>query len=314
MKIFLRILCISICIMIPIKKLDAKDTKFIKNNFYEGTIKWKGTKLNLPAGKWEHIRQSSWWYGDFGFLCKNFILTEDKIFKSLMSMCTIKTGGKYLSYLSAILNKHYKRGKYDSCVLRPEYYYAKLYIKGTTSNCLRIRHFDYEKELNYPDDPEDVGGLRPVLRKYVKDNNIIVPKILLSAVHEYFAPVVRDNGPAVYFLINPEAYGGPKEKFFTEESSEYHRANINNHPKFKKFIDEFTSLSAKRHKEFETQWKARDYHRLDLSDLKIQENDMALIKSESNIVKQIKDLKELYDSEVINKEEFEKAKNKILNQ
>ena len=67
MKIFLKILCISICVIIPIKKLDAKDTKFIKNNFYEGTIKWKGTKLNLPAGKWEHIRQSSWWYGDFGF-------------------------------------------------------------------------------------------------------------------------------------------------------------------------------------------------------------------------------------------------------
>jgi uncharacterized protein YqgQ len=40
---------------------------------------------------------------------------------------------------------------------------------------------------------------------------------------------------------------------------------------------------------------------------------MTLIKSESNIVKQIKDLKELYDAGVINKEEFEKAKNKILN-
>ena len=41
---------------------------------------------------------------------------------------------------------------------------------------------------------------------------------------------------------------------------------------------------------------------------------MTLIKSESNIVKQIKDLKELYDSGALNKKEFEKAKSKILNQ
>ena len=117
----------------------------------------------------------------------------------------------------------------------------------------------------------------------------------------------------MYFLINPEAYGAPKNKFFTEEASEYHRNNIDKHPEFKKFIDEWTSLSAKRHQQFEIDWKARDHHKLNLSDVIIKDSDMTLINSENDISKHIKGLKELYDTGVINKEEFEKAKKRLLN-
>ena len=45
----------------------------------------------------------------------------------------------------------------------------------------------------------------------------------------------------------------------------------------------------------------------------IQDKDMTLINSENDISKQIKDLKELYDAGVLNKEEFEKAKKRLLN-
>ena len=60
--------------------------------------------------------------------------------------------------------------------------YANLFIKGSSSNCLRIRHFDHDKEMNRPDHPLAAGTLRPVLRKWIKENNIIKPKILLSAL------------------------------------------------------------------------------------------------------------------------------------
>jgi len=313
MKKILTILFISIFLIIPNQNSEAKNTKFSKGNFYEGKIKWKEIQLDLPEGKWEYIRQNSWWFGGFGFSCKSFILVEKRVFKSLMSMCEMRTGGDYIAWLGNALNKYYKRGKYDSCILRPEYYYANLFIKGNSSNCLRIRHFEHDKELNFPDDPNDYGGIRPVLRKYIKENNIVMPKIMLSTVHEYFAPVVKDSGPGVYFLINPEAYGGPKGKSFTEETSEYHRTNIEQYPKFKKFIDEWTSLSAKRHQQFEIDWKARNYHKLNLSDVIIKDSDMTLINSENDISKHIKGLKELYDTGVINKEEFEKAKKRLLN-
>ena len=313
MKKFLTILFILIFLIIPNQKLEAKNTKFTKGNFYEGKIKWKEIQLDLPDGKWEFIRQNGWWYGGFGFSCKSFILAEEGVFKSLMSMCEMRTGGNYIGWLANALNKYYKRGEYDSCILRPEYYYANLFIKGTSSNCLRIRHFEHDKEMNRPDDPNDAGGIRPVLRKWIKENNIIMPKILLAATHEYFAPVVKDNGPGVYYLINPEAYGGPKGNFFTEETSEYHRTNIEKYPKYKKFIDEFTSLSARRHREFEIQWKVKDRHKLNLSDVIIQNKDLTLINSKNDVIKQIQDLKGLYDSGVLNKEEFEKAKKLILN-
>ena len=308
--------------MFPIQNSVAKNTKLVKGNFYEGKIKWKEIKLELPDGKWEYIRKNSWWFGGFGWSCKNFILAEDRIFKSLMSMCEMRTGGKYVGWLAQDLNKYYKRGEYDSCVLRPEYYYANLFIKGTSSNCLRIRHFDHDKEMNRPDDPLSVGGIRPVLREWFKENNVIEPTILLSTIHEYFAPIVGDSGPGVYFLINPEAYGGPKNKFITEETSEYHRNNIDKHPEFKKFMDEWTSLSAKRHQQFELDWKAKDYHKLNLSDVIIKDSNMTLLNSQkemssissnNDIVKQIKDLKELYDAGVLKKEEFEKAKKRLLN-
>ena len=322
MKKLLTILFISICLLIPNQNSEAKNTKFVKGNFYEGKIKWKEIKIELPEGKWEFIRQSSWWYGGFGWSCKNFVLKDGQIFKSYMGMCEMRTGGKYVGWLAQDLNKYYKRGEYDSCVLRPEYYYTNLFIKGSSSNCLRIRHFDHDKEMNRPDHPLAAGTFRPVLRKWFKENNIVEPTILLAATHEYFAPVVGDSGPGVYFLINPEAYGGPKNKYFTEETSEYHRSNIDKHPEFKKFIDEWTSLSAKRHQQFEIDWKARDNHKLNLSDVIIKDSDMTLLNSEKEmnsissndqIIKKIKDLKDLYDAGVLNKEEFEKAKKRLLN-
>ena len=313
---FLTIFFVLFYLIIPIQNSEAK-TKFVKGNFYEGTLKWKKMRVDLPEGKWEYIRQSSWWWAGFGYSCKNFILKEGRIFKSLMSMCEFRSGGRYTADLGSWLNKLYTRGEYDSCTLRPEYYYANLYIKGTASNCLRVRHIDHDKEMNRPDDPDDVGGIRPILRRWYKENDVIKPKILLSAIHEYYAPVVTENGPGVYFLINPEAYGGPKNKYFTEETSEYHRNNIDKYPEFKKFMDEFTSLSAKRHKEFEVIWKARKKHKLDLSDLILEgtDKDNVAVSTDSNndVVKRLNELKELLEAGVLTKEEFEKAKKKLLN-
>ena len=53
---------------------------------------------------------------------------------------------------SFIIIRH-KRGKYDSCTLRPEYYAAKLYAKGNSSNCFRVAHREVYKFLYNPDNP-----------------------------------------------------------------------------------------------------------------------------------------------------------------
>ena len=65
----------------------------------------------------------------------------------------------------------------------------------------------------------------------------------------------------------------------TEETSEYHRANINNYPKKKKFMESFISQQAYIHKKFEEMTEARSYHKLDL-DQYINEKDIKKIEIE----------------------------------
>ena len=82
-------------------------------------------------------------------------------------------------------------------------------------------------------------------------------------------------------------------------------------------MEEFASLSAKRHKEFEVIWKARKKHKLDLSDLILEgtDKDNVAVSTNSNndVVKRLNELKELLEAGVLTKEEFEKAKKKLLN-
>ena len=99
----------------------------------------------------------------------------------------------------------------------------------------------------------------------------------------------------------------------TEERSEYHRQNIENYPDKKKFMEQWTSSAAEYHKEFEERVRARDYHRLDLSEYYAGKNSQTLGTSSQNIAEELKELKKLYDERALTKEEFTKAKKKLLN-
>ncbi len=78
-------------------------------------------------------------------------------------------------------------------------------------------------------------------------------------------------------------------------------------------MDKVISLGAKRHKKFELEVRAKERHKLNLdnyiSSLGIENN----FTSNKDILSQINKLNELYNSGVLTKEEFEKAKKKILN-
>ena len=115
----------------------------------------------------------------------------------------------------------------------------------------------------------------------------------------YYAPVVRDTYYAWGYTIDPEFFGASKNKFFTEETSEYYPSNINNYPDKKKFMND---------------WKAKKHHKLDFSEYNIGEiNEIKKITSGSNLTEEIKELKKLYDEGVLTKEEFEKGKKMLLN-
>ena len=87
----------------------------------------------------------------------------------------------------------------------------------------------------------------------------------------YYAPIVRDTYYYWSYSIDPEFFGASKNKFFSEEESEYHPYNINNFPDKKKFMNDWMITAAKFHKSMELNLKANEHHKLDFSEYNIEE-------------------------------------------
>ena len=155
-----------------------------------------------------------------------------------------------------------------------------------------------------------------VIRKYLRENNVDVPKIMISRSHNFFATTVIDSYYGIFYLFNPETQGGPKNKFLTENTSEFHRSNIENYPKHKKYMEDFVISAVYEQKKFEKMVHAKSRHVLDFSEYNIEEpsnTTTTTTTSGSQLTKQLKELKQLYDDGVLTQEEFTKAKKKLLN-
>ena len=139
-----------------------------------------------------------------------------------------------------------------------------------------------------------------------------MPKVGLFSNHFYFSRLKAGKWRALRYAIDPKILGAPKNKYVTEDSSEYHRNNIENFPEHKKIMQKWISISAHRHIEFEKIVKALDRHKLDLKDLSPLKS-FSSKNSSIDIADEINKLNDLYKSGILTKEEFDKAKNKILN-
>ena len=161
-----------------------------------------------------------------------------------------------------------------------------------------------------PDDPSSRGGDR--FKMWVEKNSIEVPKITLASYHSYFSRLSGGFWYQVGYEINPKLINSPELKFFTEESSEFHPSNINKYKEHKNIMDQWVSLSSKKHQWLEKEfYKARKNHLLHL-DKYILDDNISLTNNE-DISSQLKSLNDLFKSGALTKEEFEKAKKKILN-
>lgn len=284
----------------------AANTKLKKYENYSNQITWKGVDINLPKGEWMYFSRKSYNLQNFDSRCVRFLNIENKLIIGSLITCFVTSGGKWRQALGAVLKNEWQNNKYDSCNLRPEYFYVKALFKGSSSNCFVSRHIDPNKELYFPDDPSDTtsGGLK----KYIKDRSLNLPKIGLQFESVYFSNK-RDKAITISLFINPEAYGAEKTLFETEESSEYHRNNLNNYPLKKFFFSSWTKKMSIEHGILEDQLGASSNFKLDFSDL----NTSISNESSPNFIENLNKLNELYKSGILNTEEFEKAKKKILN-
>ena len=122
------------------------------------------------------------------------------------------------------------------------------------------------------------------------------------------------------YYYNPELDGVPKPISKEWDTNEFHKQRIMNHPKHEEFIKKYISITAKYIDAFNKTHKLKSTSKLSLgvneniSDVSINTGSgNSNKKTSTTVVEELKTLKDLLDSGAITKEEFEKAKKKILN-
>ena len=273
---------------------------------------YKKYKFELPLGTWTVADRFRYSY--YGATAKGYQLLKIKGNKAVegISIAELDIGARFQGAFNDAMHLVIFKNEYDGCYDRPEYYILEYFTKGSSHNCFWISHEDVYKELFDPDDPE-LRGVNAQYKAWLRDNKIELPKIAIGSLHSYFSRLTGGKWFVMSHGFDPEVLGAPKSKFIDEERSEYHKYNINNYPDHKKIMEKVVSLGAKRHKQFELEVRAKEYHKLNLSSYIDNQTNKIGVKLNDNILDKLNKLKNLYDTGVLNKEEFKKAKEKILN-
>jgi len=267
--------------------------------------------LPLSDGKWEAVDKYSFFYY-FPFKGNAIARLENNELMELIWVEKANLSGEAMGLIDQAVNEIIFKNKYDGCYERPEYYLVEVFSKGGTHNCMVIKHLDTKKELFAPDDPETTYGK---LKKWLIENSIIIPPISFDSFHSYFSRLNRGDWYVVQYMANPKIFNSPKINYISEEGSEFNKANIDRFPEHKVTMEKWISISAKRHQYLEKLFNAKEYHLLNLNKY-ILENDIDNLSNQGekkNIIEDLEKLNDLYKSGAITKEEFKKAKDKILN-
>ncbi len=279
----------------------------VKNVFEPG----QRLKIKLNPGDWQVVYKSSDILWGMTYRGIGIVRVENNELMEAIEVEYLKTGGQYQNSISDLINELLYKDPHQGCYERPDNYFVERYKKGKSNNCLYVKHLNLPKLLTNPDDPER-RGLAAQYNKWQKSTGVKIPNIVLMSNHAYFSQMTGGTWYWYGHIVNPKLLDAPETRFQTTESSEYHKFNIERYPEHKKILDKWVSIAAKNHKEFEKNIKARPDHYLNLNKNIAAENEDEK-NIDTSIVEQIKNLNDLYKSGALTKEEFEKAKKKLLN-
>ena len=302
---FFVIINIIICTQVNSKMYKVGEQ--ITNNQLEMN---KDFTLDLSKGIWTVINREEYKWGYFDFRIWGIAKIENKEIIEFYEVIWGDMGMRLQSQVDAMIYAAQFKDPYDGCYERPEYYLIKVFHKGRSHNCMIVKHWDVIKQIHSPDDPHSKSATVQY-RKFLRETGVNFPKIALGSYHSYFSRHNRNNWYQVSYVIHPKLIKGPKSKFFTEDTSEYHKYNIEKYPNHKKTMEKFIAVASNFHQKFEFMQKAQKHHLLDLSEYLSE--DVKVNSLNNDIVKQLKELNDLYKSGALTGYEFEKAKKKLLN-
>lgn len=310
-KIFLTILLFFIT-----NNLFANDFNSLKGEriFNEFKVS-KKMKLPMP-GEWEVIDKfSEHVLAGIKVEGVTFVQMENNVPIKIFEVGRATGLSKWQAYLTSIIEAAIFNSKEEGCRQRQHYNYLNFYKRGNAHNCMTVKMLDVQRALNPSDyDPDRVFNLG--IRKWVEKNEINLPKIYLQYESSFFSMSVKDEWYVMFYAETPESFANYKTKFTSRDTTEFHPDKIENFPEAKKIMQKWIKKSARLHKDFETFQKAKKSQKLDLSDhiaIKHKEKQKKLKFSNDNVAEELIKLNELYKSGALTKEEFEKAKKKVLN-
>lgn len=284
-----------------------KTDDIVENKFYMS----KKIILNLPKGKWTVVEKKRFEYYGLKSLEYTLVKTNDNKVTEAISIIEWNSAGVYESYVNHALVEIMFKGKYDGCYDRPEYTVMEFYKKGSTHNCFWVGHFDLIKNIYNPDDPE-LKTANTQLKMWLKEKKITLPKVALYSEHSYFSRLSRGKWYGLVYVVDPKILNAPDNNFIKEAYSEYHKHNIDRYPEHKKIMKKWISISAQRHLDFENLVSAKEKHKLDLNNFSPIKDTVSQNQNDE-LIKQLRNLNDLFKNGVLTKEEFEKAKKKLLN-
>mgnify|MGYP001480846376 CR=1 FL=1 len=298
------------------KNLLANDFNSLKGEKILNQFKVnKKMKLPIP-GEWEVIDKYSDYVG-WGIKVEGITFAEIENNTPIKFFEIARATGlsKWQAYLTSIIEAVTFNSKEGGCRKRQHYNYLKVYKRGSAHNCLIVTMLDVQRELNPSDyDPDRVFNLG--IRKWVEKNEIKMPKIYLQYESSFFSMSVRDEWYVMLYAETLENFASYKPKFTSRDTTEFHPDKIGNFPEAKKIMEKWTKKSARLHKDFEIFQNAKKSQKLNLSDYIVNKEKKKPKKVKflnNNIAEELIKLNELYQSGALSKEEFEKAKKKVLN-
>ena len=274
----------------------------------------KKMTLPLDSGEWTLINKESE-HITHGITIKTLTFVQltnnspEKIFEISRA-----TGlSKWQAYLTSFIEGAVFYANEEGCMKRQHYNYLNFYKRGSAHNCMVVKILDVQRTLN-PSDYDADRVFTSGIRKWVKKNNIVLPKLFLSYETSFISMVVRDQWYTMTYAVTPEKFANYKPKYTSRDGTEFHPDNINNYPKAKSIMKDWIEHSAIKQQEWEDFQKAKKSQKIDLSSIiQITPTVNKNAKSNKNISNQLIELNNLYRSGALTKEEFSKAKKKLLN-
>ena len=191
----------------------------------------------------------------------------------------------------------------------------------TPKDCLREDIYAYEKSLGHQmfncwmvnhhrwSFSHTLTDYEKKVKNILVSENIKISDIMIYSQHLFAAKKSGNVYHLIKHYINPESQGMEPPVQVDWSTSEYQKIKISSYPKKKVFLDNFVSTSANFHKQIQD---GIDVYKTDRIVLDKYIN-LNISNLNTNTASELEKLERLFKSGTITKEEFEKAKNKILN-